>query len=167
MLASLLREPQHIERVGNASFSMRYRTINGELVDRETYVASLVAAGQAVVSEDEVVWTYPVMDVRVNSNRSNSRPEELFRKVNPVASPESLIATQLLHQAASTPTTRPSFDFANEAIFRRFDNQRDPTSPVVVACVFWDCNDCQVALDYQNTADRHPEFGVRSTVSGI
>jgi hypothetical protein len=163
----LIRDPESTVKDGNKTYGLRYKTPEGETtVSREAYIAALKAAGQAVEAKDGRVWTFPVMDVRVQAPRTRDYVRNLHGRVDPVGSPESLLTTQLLHQANGTPNPVWEVDFANEAVYE-LDRKGNPKALVDVAGVDWDPNYRQVYLFNWYTDNRNDDFGVRGAESGL
>jgi hypothetical protein len=159
----LLRDPEGI--VGDG-FAMRYRTTDGSLVGRGSYIDGLLAAGQAVQAEDGTVWTFPVMDVRVHSERAGATAGALYDEVDPIATPESLIALNILHQANGTPNGSWEPDFSNEATY-----EVEPSGEVKAlsrpVSVVWDAGNQRIGLYSWKVERQSTHFGRRPTVSGL
>lgn len=162
----LLSDPETDVKDGNTTYGLRYKAVGGGLVKRSEYLASLKESGQAVEAEDGTIWTFPVMDVQIQSPRNYTTTRNLHSEVSPTATPESLIAMQLLHQAIGTPNPEWSVDFANEAVYE-LKKDGSVKELVSVASVRWGPNDRQVNLDLWNADDRNGDFGVRAEESGI
>lgn len=143
-----------------AYFRVFYKTYEGKLVDRLSFISGLVAGGIAVRSEAEEAWTFPLIDIR-------EKPEEiathepsaasllvrddltkpalgniwgLYETVDPIISPESLLLNQLMHRATNTPVSRSRVDIANEAIHaysssKKFSGKPKDTELIAVASV--------------------------------
>ena len=163
----LLRNPESTVEEGRKSYGLRYKTEDGGLVSRSEYVAHLKENGQAVEAEDGTVWTFPVMDVRVHTKRTRDTAGNLHKLVDTIATPESLVATQLLHQANGTPNPQWEVDFANEAIYE-LTSKREATKKLVgVASIRWYPDRCRVCLSRWNADFQRGDFGVRGAESGL
>ncbi|MEK7059422.1 MAG: hypothetical protein AAB971_01555 [Patescibacteria group bacterium] len=165
----LLNDPESVVRDDGKDYGLLYKTANGEVVSREAYVASLIESGQAALAEDGTIWTFPVMDVRVRSERTYGTAGNLHEQVDPIVAPESLLATQLLHQANGAPNSAwawAAVDFANEAVYE-LDKKGNAKALVYVAGVGWYPYDRQVGLSYWGAGSRRGRFGVRGAESGI
>lgn len=166
VFGKLLRDPESTVKDGNKTYGLRYKTPEGETVGREAYVAALKAAGQAVDAKDGRVWTFPVMDVRVQAPRTRDYVRNLHGRVDPVGSPESLLTTQLLHQANGTPNPVWEVDFANEAVYE-LDRKGNPKALQRVASVYWDPDGRQVSLRSWFADSQYGSFGARGAESGL
>jgi hypothetical protein len=164
LYGKLMSEPTATIKEGRTSYGLRYKAPTGEIVDQDTFQKQLVDSGHAV--HDATVWTFPVMDVAVQSPRTNDTAGNLHQKVNPVVTPESLIAMQLLHQANGTPNPQWCVDFANEAVYK-LDKKGNPVAPVRVAGVDWDPDRRQVDSDAWGADNQYGSFGVRGAGSGL
>jgi hypothetical protein len=163
----LLRDPASVVRDKYKAYALRYKTPGGALASREAYIASLKEAGQAVTAKDGVTWVFPIMDVRVTDKRTKSNPSKLHEVVSPIATPESLIATQLLHQANGTPSPELSIDIVNEAVYQLDEKTGDPADPVGIGCVYWHARNRQINLTLRGVDFRGEQFGVRHATSAI
>ena len=54
------------------------------------------------------------MDVSAHAERTNATAGKLLERIDPIAVPETLLATQLLHQANGTPNTQWEVDFTGK-----------------------------------------------------
>jgi hypothetical protein len=177
----LLSDPESAVKYGRSSYVLRYKTPNGEVVGREAYVSALKSAGQAVEAEDGTTWVYPVMDVQARIKRKYTYGHTQHESVDPIATVESLIATQLLHQANGTPKhlwSKLEMDVSNEAVYK-LDKKGGQSILMSVACVNWGVVDRQIHLDdwgadfsrvglyWWSMTDQRDYFGVRSAQSGL
>ncbi|MEI9914314.1 MAG: hypothetical protein WDN66_05075 [Candidatus Saccharibacteria bacterium] len=164
----LLADPETDVKVGSTTYGMRYKTVTGGIVKRAEYIDNLKAAGQAIVDEEGTIWAFPVMDVRVKSPRNSTSlaARSLYSEVRPTATPESLIAMQLLHQANGTPNPDWEVDFANEAVYELKKNG-DLKGLVSVAGVRWLPGERRVRLHDWDADSQNGYFGVRAGESGI
>ncbi len=162
----LMANPESTVKVGRKEYGLRYKTPDGEIVSRASYIESLVSAGQAVVAEDGTVWTFPVMDVRMRAPRTRNYAAKLLERISAVSTPESLITMQLLHQANGTPNSEWEVDFANEAVYE-LDKNGKLVALVSVTSVDWDPDSRQLYLDDWDAGSRNDNFGVRAEKSGL
>jgi len=163
----LLRSREGVIKEGRDSYGLGYKTPDGKVAIGQTaYAAALWQAGETVVGEDGKIWTFPVMDVRVRSERTSTSAGELLKKVDPIVTPESLITTQLLHQAARNPNSTWEVDFANEAVYK-LGKKGEAVAPVRVASVVWNPYARQVNLYRWGSGDQRDSFGVRGAASGL
>jgi hypothetical protein len=115
-------ESKHTDdRDPRITYGLRYKIGDGTITDRAGYIDWLKRTEQAVEDEHGTVWTYPVSEVQVQSERTNTTAGDLHDAVDPIVSPELLIVTQLLHQANGTPDAKWQSDFANEAIYAYYE----------------------------------------------
>jgi hypothetical protein len=165
------------------SYALRYKTTDGVVTDRAGYIEWLKETDQAIEDDNGTVWTYPVSEVQVKSERTNTTAGDLHEAVDPIVSPELLIVTQLLHQANGTPDPNWQSDFANEAIYAFYkvtkfskeelqelgvDLDEQGKALERVARVRWDVGYRYVALggvDADKRTDKR--FGIRHGVSGL
>jgi len=162
----LLRDPESVVKEGRDRYGLRFKTFNGEVVSRKAYEEVLIDDGKAVIGQDGIVWTFPVMDAGVSSPRIRDTATNLLARVDPIASPESLIATQLLHQANGTFTPEWEVDFANEAVYK-LDNPGQAVAPVYIAGVNWKPSYGRVDLGDWCADDQSDRFGIRGAESGL
>lgn len=179
LYGKLLRDPGSAVKDGRKTYALGYKTPDGEIATRREYMGTLVDAEQSVEAADGTTWIFPVMDVRVQSPRTNARADNLHQKIDPIDVPESGIAMQLLHKANGTPNPEWHVDFVNEAIFEVevkgkgdkqeiiFTDKNGETTLVSVASVGWDPIDRQVYLYSWDAGDRDGDFGVRGAESGL
>lgn len=101
---------------------IRYRSLDGQLVDHQTHVNGLVKADHAIV-KDDVAWIFPILDIRLDTHRYLKSIQEKYRLMNPIVATESLIGLHLLYQLNGTQDQRDKLltrrvDLANEAVYR-------------------------------------------------
>lgn len=150
-------------------YVVRYKTPDlglGRLDDRTNYKAGLKEANQAI-EEDGVTWTFPVMDVRIKTPREEQTARELYANVRPVASPESLILTAILHQAAGTPNPDGDIDFANEAVYASNEQGRSSRSLEYVSTIRWRSDWHRIGSYARQLNSTRAYMGVRASESGI
>lgn len=168
----LLRSPESVVQEDRKKYALGYKTPDGVVTTRSDYIESLIEAGQAV-KQGELVWTFPVTDVSVQSERTYTTASKLHEATDPVETPESLIVTQLLHQANGTPNPNWAVDFANEAVYevkeagKGSDKHIEFGAVVSVASVNWNPNYRRVLSVSWNPQDRGGGFGRRDAASGI
>lgn len=165
MYGMLLRNPDSTVKEGRKEYGLRYNTPEG-VVTRPELVEILKAGGTSAEATDGTTWTFPVMDVQVESPRTYARAGELHEAADITQVPEALITMQALHQANDTPNPNWSIDITNEAVYE-LDKKGVAVSPVRVTSVYWYRNGRQVTLDSWGAAYRHFAFGVRGAESGL
>jgi hypothetical protein len=164
--AKLLKDPESIVKEGRVSYGIRYKSPDsGELLTKDRFGARLRKIGKGIEA-DGVTWVFPVMDVRVQSERICAPAGALHQKVEPTVVPEVLIGMQLLHRASGTPNSDYHVDFANEAIYK-LDKKDVPKTPVHVTSVYWYPNDRRVVLLYWHADSQNEDFGVRAAENGL
>lgn len=142
-----------------------YKTLNNGLANRPNYKATLKEADRAI-EEDGITWAFTFMDVRVKTPRIESTSEQLYSAVSPVAIPESLILTGVLHQAAGTPNPDYDIDFANEAVYS-LDEAGNPSKLENVCTVRWRPDLHQIGIYARRYDSTRPNLGVRVAGSAI
>jgi hypothetical protein len=172
----LLRDPESTVQYGRTAYGLRYKTPSGEVVGREAYIAALMEAGQAIEANDGTTWVFPIIDPRVRIKSNYNHALNLHHPVNPVVTPEALIAAQLLYQAKGTPNRRWQIDIANEAVYK-LDKTGNPGAVIGVAGVDWYRRQVllrdwggdftRVGLHRWNLTDQRDSFGIRSAESGL
>ncbi|MBC7943570.1 hypothetical protein H7X68_03685 [Candidatus Saccharibacteria bacterium] len=162
----LLEESENNAKGESNSYGLRYKTPSGEVVGRKSYIAALKESGQSVEAEDGINWVFPIMDVGVRSKRSNRHAHQLHRLVNPIVTPEVLIATRILHKAGDTASRKCETDIANEVIYE-LDKDGNIATLIRVIGVDWDPTYHQVDLDSISATDKSGYFGIRHAVSGL
>jgi hypothetical protein len=165
-----LRNPDRVEAKNNdisMTYGLRYKTIDGQLTGRRGYINSLLETGQAVIAEDGSVWTYPLTDVHVQNERTEDTAAHLHDVVDPLASPELLIVTNLLHQTSGKINRDWWLDVANEAIYELEEDAVAARALYRVANVHFDMNNGQLRLAGLDNNDRTGRFGIRATKSGL
>ena len=164
IFGKLLRNPESTVKEDGRTYGLRYKAPNGEIVSLDDYITAMKQAGQAV--GDDVVWVFPVIDVRQKSPRQYARASELHAQVVPAVTPDALLTMQLLHQVAGTSNPNWEVDFANEAVYE-LDKKGDPKALVRVASVYWHPGNRHVRLDLWRADFRDGDFGVRVAESGL
>jgi hypothetical protein len=98
-----------------SEYGLRYKTPEGDLIRRDKYLLSLLKTNKGI-AQHGLVWTFPVMDIRnvIKQDRDLS-PEKMFKKVNPIVSPESRINVQLIHAIIGQPKNEDVTEMVNEA----------------------------------------------------
>lgn len=168
LYGQLLQDPNSIVKQGRDSYGLFYKAPGSVApVNRQAYTEALLEAGEAVEGSDGTIWTFPVMDVRVRTPRTYASAGELYEQIDSTETPESLVVTQILHQAAGNPNPTWEVDFANEAIYKVNKHGKPVGAPVGVASVRWNPDRRQVNSDAWNADVRGDNFGLRGAVSGI
>ena len=97
------------------SIGLRYKTYEGNMVNRQAFLMSLVLGLKAVI-DDALIWTFPVMDVADKQRADGILPFSSFEKVDPIVTAEPRIMTQLIHLASGTPKNENVTEIVNEAV---------------------------------------------------
>jgi hypothetical protein len=173
------------DRDPRITYELLYKIGDGDVTDRAGYIDWLKRTEQAVEDEYGTIWTYPVSEVQVKSDRTDTTAGDLHEAVDPLVSPELLIVTQLLHQANGTPDSKWQSDFANEAIYAFYElsefNETELEQLDIddedrklgrklerVARIRWDVGYRYIALggvDADKRTDKR--FGIRRAISGL
>jgi hypothetical protein len=135
--AELLRDPQSTVEKDGTGYGLRYRLPSGLLVDRATYVEELKTGGHAIEVEDGTVWTFPVMDVRPQTQRTSGEAGDVYTDVAAVNSPESLLTIQLLHlMNGSANSGNWELNLANEVVCE-LNEEDNPKALAYIASIAW------------------------------
>jgi hypothetical protein len=162
-LAHDLSAPVKVEGI---DYAVRYKSPNGGVVDRAAYIANLLESQQALTEKGKEVWTFPSMDVQVNAPRVAEEAGQLYSRIDPIASPESLIVMQLLHQGAGSPNQTGAIDFANEAVYVQEEGS-DAQEPSYIATVRWRTDWRRIGTYARKYASVRNYMGVREASSAI
>lgn len=146
-------------------YSLRYKTPQGTIVMRSDYIDALCKAEQAIVDEDNIVWTYPVMDVQVNSPRKEMTAEQLYNEVHWSASPEALIVVRGLHLLANIPKGL-EIDFSNEAVFEETPSGT-AQNPAYINTIRWRDDWHRIGWYARRHESIRDYLGVRTTKSAL
>lgn len=143
----LLRVPDVVASERHQKYAMRYKLDSGELVSRDGYLSYLKDSHQVVRSEQGYLWTYVAIDINEGTSHGGQNIKTLYGFINPLATPETLLAIQLMRQANGNPSSNWQIDLANEAVwdFSKDDHLKDLKR---VAGIGWDPKSSQVRLDY-------------------
>jgi hypothetical protein len=132
---------------------------------RAEYIAALLGARLAVECEAGC-WTFPSMDVRVESPRNNNSAVVNYRSTQAIGSPEALFMTQVLHQANGTAEAR-NIDYGNEAAFEIDPENDELIRPAFISTVRLREQDHRLGLFARRAGSIRPYNGVREVVSGL
>lgn len=156
------------KRSGDNSEAEEPKIDLNEMVDRSSFVETLLESGRAIEAKDGAIWVFPVMDIQVNSPRTKDTASNLYRRIDPVNVPESLLIVSCLHQANGTPNTTGDIDYANEALWK-VKKTGDPITdnPDNVVTVRFRSDRRRVGLFARIGDSVRDNAGVRDTVSGL
>lgn len=146
---------------------LRHKTPTGELMGDSGYRELLLSIGQAIRFRRRT-WTYPISDVQVDSKRTDAKAGDLFKQIDPLLRPESLIVTYLLHAVVNQSNIDWSFDLANEGIYLLGeDDQVVEGSLYRVNGTKWDYTHRQIHSGGVDINEQTGRFVVRRTTSAL
>lgn len=166
----LIRKPEKDTRAGSRSIGMRYKTPDFRYANRKEYMQALLESGKAVGDAKRGVWTYPVMEVRLDLDHGAGVGADMIRRVEPTLTVESLIALRLIHRLAGAQSESLTIDAANEGMF--WLERGDPRGLDSIAGVSLTIDgSTQVNLGYYQrrggSLQATTGFGLREAVSGL
>jgi hypothetical protein len=106
-------------RTKEQTFGLRYRSPSGDIVDRHQFEIDLLRLGLAVHGTDDVVWSFPLLNLSQSAQSSKLSVAQAFQLVNPLVTPETEMITGLLHGIAGKSSLTPGgqLNIVNEAMF--------------------------------------------------
>jgi hypothetical protein len=98
-------------------YGLRYKTPKGRMLSRPAYLRNLLKTGDAVMSKDKKIWTFPLMKVAgLSPDRDYKQPADLYSKLNYIVSPEARLGVQVLHVMAGQPIHEDVVEITNETL---------------------------------------------------
>lgn len=166
LYGKLLQAPMDIVETSYQKYALGYKSINGEIVNRDKFIWALEMNDQIAIDAYDNEWIFPIMDVGVHAPRTKAEAARLYAQIDPIVTPEALIAMKLLHQANGTPNAGGEIEVANEAVYKLGENC-EFKELISVVSVRWDLNDRQVCLDFRASDFAFNNFSVRGADSGL
>ena len=111
----------------NGDYALRYKTPDGHVVDRATYLQALLDEGLAVQGEDGTVWTFPVTDISTTPELTDRAVNEVYPEIDAVNTIE-LSYLGMIMQAAAGKHSNGAISLVNGATYH-LDEHGHPDEP--------------------------------------
>jgi hypothetical protein len=147
--------------------AIRYKTWNGDIVSSKRYRELALDLGKALAWQGRV-WTYVMVDVRLEPEPQGGKVGELFEQVDPSLQPEHLIDIHLLHALTGRFNKHWRYDITNEGLYK-VDSDGNPISqtPFRVNANRWEKSLKYILSAGVNDHESSDRFAVRAATSAL